>query len=301
MANLVIIVDLETTGLDSSWDQIIEIGAIKVDLDSGEVLGQFQTLTKPDDTWAFSCEEDDEGNEIENDDELEPLKLDPFIVELTGITDEMLEGAPSNPEAVDSFLEFAQDLPIWAYNAGFDSKFINKFTEVHRPFKDILALAKRAFPNLANHKLATVAKHMEISTDGAHRSIADCLISKEVLLAGVKFQTKNPDIYHHGFKAADYKPKEEGFFYGKSIVFTGALETMTRDGAANHASQYGFKISSSVSKKTDYLVVGVQDLSTLAGHDKSTKQRKAEELIADGESIQVLTETEFLRLINATS
>lgn len=294
MSNIAIIVDLETTGLDSSWDQIIEIGAIKVDLGSGEILGQFQTLTKPDDTWALSLEDD----EIEENDE--PLRLDPFIVELTGITDEMLEGAPSNHEAVDSFLDFAQDLPIWAYNAGFDSKFINKFTEVHRPFKDILALAKRAFPNLENHKLATVAKYLEISTDGAHRSIADCLISKEVLLAGIKFQIKNPDIYHHGFKAGDYKPKEEGIFYGKSIVFTGALETMTRDGAANHASQYGFKIGSSVSKKTDYLVVGVQDLSTLAGHDKSTKQRKAEELIAEGGGIQILTETEFLRLIQST-
>lgn len=293
MSNIAIIVDLETTGLDSSWDQIIEIGAIKVDLDSGEILGQFQTLTKPDDTWALSLE-DDENEKVD-----EPLKLDPFIVELTGITDEMLEGAPSNPEAVDSFLDFAQDLPIWAYNAGFDSKFINKFTKVHRPFKDILALAKKVFPNLENHKLATVAKHLEISTDGAHRSIADCLISKEVLLAGIKFQIKNPDIYHHGFKAGDYKPKEEGIFYGKSIVFTGALETMTRDGAANHASQYGFKIGSGVSKKTDYLVVGVQDLSTLAGHDKSTKQRKAEELIAEGGSIQILTETEFLRLIQS--
>lgn len=293
MPNIAIIVDIETTGLDSGWDQIIEIGAIKVDFDSGEILDQFQTLTKPDDAWALSLEED------ESEDHDEPLRLDPFIVELTGITDEMLEGAPSNPEAVDSFLDFAQDLPIWAYNAGFDSKFINKFTEVHRPFKDILALAKRAFPSLENHKLATVAKHLEISTDGAHRSIADCLISKEVLLAGIKFQIKNPDIYHHGFKAGDYKPKEEGIFYGKSIVFTGALETMTRDGAANHASQYGFKIGSGVSKKTDYLVVGVQDLSTLAGHDKSTKQRKAEELIAEGGSIQILTETEFLRLIQS--
>ncbi len=300
MPNIAIIVDIETTGLDSSWDQIIEIGAIKVDLDNGEILDKFQTLTKPDDTWAFSYEEGDEGNEVENDDELEPLKLDPCIVELTGITDEMLEGAPSNPDAVDLFLEFAQDLPIWAYNAGFDSKFINKFTEVHRPFKDILALAKRAFPNLENYKLATVAEHLEISTDGAHRSIADCLISKEVLLAGIRFQIKNPDIYHHGFKAGDYKPKEEGIFYGKSIVFTGALETMTRDGAANHASQYGFKIGASVSKKTDYLVVGVQDLSTLAGHDKSTKQRKAVELIAEGGNIQVITEAEFLRLIQST-
>ncbi|QWD71580.1 3'-5' exonuclease [Polynucleobacter sp. UB-Raua-W9] len=296
MANHVIIVDLETTGLNSGRDQIIEIGAIKLDLDAGKVLDQFQTFSKPDDTYAFSYDQDDEGNDIENDEELEPIRLDPFITELTGITDEMLEGAPSNPDAVDAFFHFAGDLQIWAYNAGFDSKFLNNHTEAHRPLKDILSLARRAFPELQNHKLATVAEHLNLSIDGAHRALADCLMAKEVLIQGIQFQIENPDPFHHGFKVSDYLPKEEGVFYGKTIVFTGALETMTRDGAATHASQFGFKIGSSVTKKTDYLVVGIQDLSTLAGHDKSTKQRKAEELIADGVSIEILTENDFIRI-----
>jgi DNA polymerase-3 subunit epsilon len=296
MANHVIIVDLETTGLNSGRDQIIEIGAIKLDLDAGKVLDQFQTFSKPDDTYAFSYDQDDEGNDIENDEELEPIRLDPFITELTGITDEMLEGAPSNPDAVDAFFHFAGDLQIWAYNAGFDSKFLNNHTEAHRPLKDILSLARRAFPELQNHKLATVAEHLNLSIDGAHRALADCLMAKEVLIQGIQFQIENPDPFHYGFKVSDYLPKEEGVFYGKTIVFTGALETMTRDGAATHASQFGFKIGSSVTKKTDYLVVGIQDLSTLAGHDKSTKQRKAEELIADGVSIEILTENDFIRI-----
>lgn len=293
---IAIILDLETTGLDSGSDQIIEIGAIKVDLDTGSVLEKFQTFSKPDETFVLTGDEETGINE-----DVDSSKLDPFIVQLTGITDEMLEGAPSNPEAVYAFLEFAQDLQIWAYNAGFDSKFINKFTEVHKPFKDIRALAKRAFPDLENHKLETVAKHMGIPTEGTHRSIADCIISKEILIEGLKYQSSTPDIYHHGFKVKDYKPKEEGLFYGKTIVFTGALVTMTRDGAANHASEYGFKIGSSVTKKTDYLVVGIQDLSTLAGHDKSTKQRKAEELVAEGSRIRILTENQFIEMITTNN
>lgn len=292
MGNIVIIVDLETTGLDSGSDQIIEIGAIKVDLDTGEVMDQFQTFTKPDDVYTFFGDEDEELD-VED---VEPDRLDPFIVELTGITDEMLEGAPSNPEAVEAFFQFAGDLQIWAYNAGFDSKFLNVHTEEHRPLKDVLALAKRTFPNLTNHKLATVAQELNISIEGAHRAIADCLITKEVLLKGIQFQIENPHPFHHGFKASDYRPKEEGMFFGKIIVFTGALLTMTRDGAATHASQFGFKIGSGVTKKTDYLVVGIQDLSTLAGHDKSTKQRKAEELIAEGVNIEILTENDFIRM-----
>ncbi|QWD65925.1 exonuclease domain-containing protein [Polynucleobacter sp. MWH-Aus1W21] len=292
MANYAIIVDLETTGLDSGRDQIIEIGAIKVDLDTGEVIDQFQTLTKPDDVYGFF---DDEDEDIEDSD-VEPDRLDPFIVELTGITDEMLEGAPSNPEAVEAFFQFAGDLQIWAYNAGFDSKFLNNHTEEHRPLKDVLALARRAFPELENHKLSTVAQQLNVSVEGAHRAIADCLITKEVLLRGIKYQIENPHPFHHGFKASDYLPKEEGIFFGKIIVFTGALVTMTRDGAATHASQFGFKIGSSVTKKTNYLVVGIQDLTTLAGHDKSTKQRKAEELIAEGVKIEILTENDFIKM-----
>lgn len=296
MPNLAIIVDLETTGLNSDLDQIIEIGAIKIDLDTGEVLDQFQTFSKPNDVYLFSYEQDEQGNDIENDDELEPIGLDPFIIELTGITDEMLVGAPNNQDAVDSFFRFAEDLQIWAYNASFDSKFLNCHTDSHRPLKDILALARRAFPQLQNHKLATVAEHLNLSTDGAHRALADCLMAKEVLIRGIQYQLENPHSFHHSFKVSDYLPKEEGLFFGKTIVFTGALETMTRDGAATHASQFGFKIGSSVTKKTDYLVIGIQDLSTLAGHDKSSKHRKAEELIAEGVKIEILTESAFITM-----
>lgn len=294
MANIAIIVDLETTGLNSTLDQIIEIGAIKFDLDTGEVLDSFQTFSMPDEVYEFDYENDDE--EINP----EPFELDPFIVKLTGITEDMLDGAPSNVDAVCAFFEFAEDYPIWAYNAGFDSKFLNQHTEEHRSLRDIIPVAKRAFLGLDNYKLATVGAHLGVSTEGAHRAIADCLISKEVLVRGLKVQgvdLSSPHYQHHGFKVSDYAAKEDGIFYGKTIVFTGALVSMTRESAAETASKHGFNIGASVSKKTDFLVVGVQDLQLLAGHDKSTKHRKAEELIDNGLRIEIITESDFLKLI----
>lgn len=303
MANIAVIVDLETTGLDGSLDQIIEIGAIKVDLNTGEVLDQFQTFSLPESDYDEDADWDDgsDNDYLVNDElDIESYKLDPFIVNLTGITDEMLMDAPNNQDAVDAFFEFAGDLTIWAYNAGFDSKFLNKHTPEQKSLRDILAIAKRAFPNLNNYKLATVAKYLDISIDGAHRAIADCLMSKEVLTQGLKLQVNN-HIHIHGFKATDYTPSQNGYFYGKTIVFTGDLVAMNRDLAAEHASKFGFEIGSNVTKKTDYLVVGIQNLNLLAGHNKSSKHRKAEQLISKGLKIEIITEEDFLKFINLTA
>ena len=110
------------------------------------------------------------------------------------------------------------------------------------------------------------------------------------LLLGLEYQLKTPK---------DYLANENGIFFGKVIVFTGELETMTRNTAMSHASLYGFLIGSGVTKKTNCLVVGTQDLDKLAGHEKSSKHRKAEKLIDDGVNIQIITEHNFLKIIQS--
>lgn len=168
MSNIAIIVDLETTGL-SAEDHILEIGAIKINTETGEVLDEFQTFTQPESEYGDYT-----------------FQISPFITGLTGITDDMVADAPSNGEAVNSFMAFAGDLEIWAYNAGFDSKFINQHTSEYRPFKDVLRIARKAFPTLRSHKLVLVADHLDLSQAGAHRAIADCLMTKEVLVQGLR-------------------------------------------------------------------------------------------------------------------
>ena len=169
MSNIAIIVDLETTGLSATEDQILEIGAIKINTETGEVLDEFQTFTQPEPEYGDYT-----------------FHISSFITGLTGITDDMVADAPSNSEAVNAFLGFAGDLEIWAYNASFDSKFINQHTPEHRPFKDVLRIARNAFPMLRSHKLVLVADHLGLSQAGAHRAIADCLMAKEVLVQGLR-------------------------------------------------------------------------------------------------------------------
>jgi DNA polymerase-3 subunit epsilon len=88
----------------------------------------------------------------------------------------------------------------------------------------------------------------------------------------------------------------EGPLYGEVMVFTGALDVPRRE-AANLASEIGCEVASGVTAKTTMLVVGDQDVTRLAGHDKSTKHRKAEGLIATGQPIRILRETDFKELV----
>ena len=99
--------DIETTGLDRRREVIIEIGAVV--LKHGEVGERFNTFVAPG------------------------RILDPKIIQLTGITDEMLEGAPSQEEALRAFLDFVGDRPLAAHNADFDRGVLRRVPEIRHP------------------------------------------------------------------------------------------------------------------------------------------------------------------------
>jgi DNA polymerase III subunit epsilon len=92
------------------------------------------------------------------------------------------------------------------------------------------------------------------------------------------------------------KGNPEGALYGEVLVFTGTLG-MARREAADLAAEIGCTVASSVTKKISMLVVGDQDITKLAGHSKSTKHRKAEQLICAGQPIRILRETDFRELV----
>ena len=79
-------------------------------------------------------------------------------------------------------------------------------------------------------------------------------------------------------------------------MFTGALEIPRRE-AADLAASVGFTVANSVTKRTTMLVVGDVDVTRLAGHDKSSKHRKAEGLVAAGQALRIIRETDFKELV----
>lgn len=95
---LVLVIDLETTGLDPSYDEIIELAAVRVE--NKAIVPEFQSLVKPS------------------------FPIDGFITELTGITNEMLSNAPSVDAVLPSFFDYAGQSTVVAHNANFDVNFL---------------------------------------------------------------------------------------------------------------------------------------------------------------------------------
>jgi DNA polymerase-3 subunit epsilon len=88
----------------------------------------------------------------------------------------------------------------------------------------------------------------------------------------------------------------DGPLYGEILVFTGAL-SMSRRQAADAASVAGCEVADRLTRHTTLLVVGDQDIRKLAGHEKSSKHRRAEELIAKGQGIRIISESDFQRIV----
>ncbi len=147
-----VIFDIETTGLSPLNCQITEIGAVLYR--NGEVLDRFSTFADPG----------------------EPIPAN--IVELTGITDEMVKGAPTPLEAVKAFLAFAGDRTLIAHNANFDMGFIRKVAEdneipLKNAYLDTLALSRFLNPDLKKHKLDTLQQYFGLEDFNHHRAFED--------------------------------------------------------------------------------------------------------------------------------
>ena len=158
-----IVVDVETTGAKTPSCRIMEIGAYRVS--RGEIVAEFQTLVNPE------------------------MKIPPFIVGLTGITDEMVRVAPVFSEVAADWLRFADTAVLVAHNAPFDVRFINY--EIARVFPGrrmcnthlcTVSLSRRIFPELPNHRLHTLAEHFAVSIRHRHRAADDAHATAEVFL-----------------------------------------------------------------------------------------------------------------------
>lgn len=263
-----------------------------------------------------------------------------FNVALHGITPNMCEDAPEWPEALDRVLAFADGLPFVAHYASFDMGVIrDACDELKMPWPEIRyqcswSASRRTFEGLASHSLPFVAAHTGVELADHHDAASDAEAAAHLMLAVMRergadsldelvaglpalwgridpdywegFRVKAPGAIRSYYRPLPTAVDDSGFdpdnpFYERTVVFTGEM-AIVRSQAQQMVVNVGGRVTGSVTKKTDFLVTGYQDVSKLAaGQKKSGKLRKAEALVADGEDVQIITEVDFFRAIRGSN
>ena len=194
-------------------------------------------------------------------------------------------------------------------------------------------VARKTWDDVVNYRLDTIAKKLDLLLTH-HDALQDSVVCAKVLLKSLEYNnchsldnlTRKLEIYLGSLYPSGYRPcstslpkgyhvskskissikditptvdiiDKDNMIYNKRIVFTGTLLSMTRNEAMQRVVNVGGIIGSSVTKDTDYLVMGIQDYSLFAGGKQSNKTRKASNLIAEGMTIQIIDEDTFLRLL----
>ncbi|MCE0495710.1 3'-5' exonuclease [Vibrio salinus] len=161
LANSTIVLDFETTGLSPNMgDRAIEIGAVK--LVEGQVTKTFQCLMNPG------------------------FRISRFIENYTGISNAMLNNAPSCEEVMSEFAEFIGDSSLVAHNASFDKRFLDAElarinTDYSGDFACSMLIARRLIPDSPTHKLGDLVRFKQIENDGTfHRALADAQMTAKL-------------------------------------------------------------------------------------------------------------------------
>lgn len=289
-----VLVDIETTGLDFDFDDIIEVSGIRVKDD--RIIDEFSSLVKPND---FSS-------------------LPEFITELTGITDDMIMSAPSCSEVIPRFVDFIGEDYIVGHNVHFDVNFLFDASKqfdiiLSNNIIDTLRIARKLYPDMKHHRLTDIVEKFGISQDAHHRALDDvkatfeCFVKmKREIVDGdgidsfVKSFAPNHSTYNESLKnmqATVSEIDDSNPVFGKVVVFTGELSSMKRKDAFQIVLNLGGIPKNSVTKETNFLVVGKEEFADSVKNGKTNKMQKAEDYAKKGLDIITVSEDTFFSMI----
>lgn len=234
--------------------------------------------------------------------------FDPYNVAIHGITEEDVRGAPRFSD-LHGWLCQQTSGQIVACHTHFDRVALAQACGQHRleplpcNWLDTAQVARRAWSDVAysGYGLAKLAQRFGIEFQH-HDALHDARTAGLILLKAIEETGFDPAQWiercRRGITFGVSIRREgdgDGPLVGENIVFTGALQ-MPRREAADLAHEAGAAVEPGVTKHTSMLVVGDQDIEKLAGHEKSGKHRKAEQLIAKGQPIRIVGEADFMSL-----
>lgn len=176
-----VVIDLETTGLNPKNDSIIEFGAVHVVNDN--IVDTFSRLVNP------------------------KRRINYFITQLTGITNEMLMYEENIETVLPEFLEFVGNRIVMGHNVNFDVNFVyeNCHRVINRPFRndfvDTVRLSRRLYPEHKHHRLQDLVERFGVGDVVEHRALGDAKQTHECFLH-MKRYMQNNDISFESLDSA---------------------------------------------------------------------------------------------------
>ena len=187
MINSYVALDLETTGIGARHEKITEIGMVKV-ID-GEMTDTYHTMVNPH------------------------REIPKRIVELTGITDDMVKDAPGIEEILNEVLAFTEDLPLLGHQIIFDYGFlvqaaVNQKRKFEKYGVDTLKLCRYLMPGAEKKNLGAACAYFGVHQDTAHRALSDAYAAHDLYQElKRRFGKERPELFTA--KMLQYKAKKE--------------------------------------------------------------------------------------------
>ncbi len=278
--------DVETANAD--YSSICQVGI--AELQNGKIVNRWSSLVNPE------------------------TYFDPFNTSIHGITENDVKDAPTFDVVHHLIAEKITDR-ITVHHMPFDRIAVTRACSeydldmLQPKWLDSAKIARRAWEEFAykGYSLDNIAKYLNIEFTH-HDALEDAIAAAQIVEHACKktgfsieewlSKVCQPiSIPQGGSANLNLKGNSEGSLYGESLVFTGTLFLPRKD-AARIAADLGCCVGNSVSNKTTMLVLGIQDSYKLSGYEKSSKHRKAEELIKKGAFIKILSENDFVEMCN---
>ena len=284
-----VVFDIETTGLNSHTNKIIEIGAVKIK--AGRIIDRYSQLINPG------------------------ISIPYHITEITSITNEQVANQPKIDEVIGKFVDFIGDAVLVAHNAPFDMGFIKRDIkeylniDLENSVIDTLQMARDLFPDFKKYGLGDLNKSLGLALEKHHRAVDDSQATANMFIIFLeKYKEKGIEYLKDINKGFEVNVKKQSL---KNIM----VQVKTQEGLKNmyklvsegHIKYFGNKkarIPKSVLKENrEGLIVG----SSLSAHFMNSGElvelylrhdlEKLEETARFYDYIELLTKSTYNELI----
>lgn len=303
-----IAIDFETA--NSNRNSPCEIGVVKIE--DGVIVEKKSFLIKPKDNY-----------------------FDSYNTFLHGIDESTVENEPEFDVIYESLKSDFESHPIIAHNASYDISVLRHTLDLYNieypetEYSCTYQMSKESLSGLLSYKLDSVCNHFGIKLDH-HKALSDAEACAEIAIRifqereitlfeqiGQKFNLRVGKLSNgeykpsavkdsrgsRGYKISDLKFdntnfKSDNLFFDQTIVFTGTLQLMARKQAQIKILEIGGKCGNGITSETNFLIIGDQDYSKFGEGFKSSKIKKAEKYLSEGKLIELLSESQFLEMID---